>query len=159
MRSPPAGLALAGGRAGERAPRSFPTEKYLAADGIENVIGVLEDIESKRYRGLEFVELNACPGGCVGWCAPGGEPLYSKGQAQPPGKAAAGKPGPLDAEVTAVVNVERTVSYDPAMELGGNAQENYERYIQLQEILAGLPGIDCGSCGAPTCEAFAEEIL
>ena len=22
-----------------------------------------------------------------------------------------------------------------------------------------LPGIDCGSCGAPTCEAFAEDVV
>ena len=41
-------------------------EKHLAADGIENVIKVLEDLEDERLSELDFIELNACPGGCVG---------------------------------------------------------------------------------------------
>ena len=38
-------------------------EKYLAADGIENVIRVLEEIEDERIGELDFIELNACSGG------------------------------------------------------------------------------------------------
>ena len=41
-------------------------ERYLAADGIENVIRVLEEIEDERIGELDFIELNACTGGCVG---------------------------------------------------------------------------------------------
>ena len=44
-------------------------DKYLAADGIENVIRVLDDIETGHFPMLQFVELNACPGGCVGGVA------------------------------------------------------------------------------------------
>ena len=44
-------------------------DKYLAADGIENVIRVLEELEDERIRELEFIELNACAGGCVGGVA------------------------------------------------------------------------------------------
>ncbi|MCL2539720.1 MAG: ferredoxin, partial [Oscillospiraceae bacterium] len=29
----------------------------------------------------------------------------------------------------------------------------------LQELLESLPGLDCGSCGAPTCETFAEDVV
>lgn len=39
------------------------TESYLAADGIENVIRVLEDMEDQKFSNLKFVELNACNGG------------------------------------------------------------------------------------------------
>ncbi|NMA79863.1 MAG: 4Fe-4S binding protein, partial [Clostridiales bacterium] len=42
------------------------SDSYLAADGIENVIRVLEDIEDQKLPNLEFIELNACSGGCVG---------------------------------------------------------------------------------------------
>ena len=45
---------------------SLLNDRYLAADGIENVIRVLEDIEIESHPNLTFVELNACPGGCVG---------------------------------------------------------------------------------------------
>ena len=42
------------------------TDSYLAADGIENAIRVLEDLEDEKFDRLEFIELNACSGGCVG---------------------------------------------------------------------------------------------
>ena len=30
---------------------------------------------------------------------------------------------------------------------------------EMEEILSGLPGLDCGSCGAPTCRAMAEDMV
>lgn len=41
-------------------------DKYLSADGIENIIDVLDKIENGDFPCLEFIELNACNGGCVG---------------------------------------------------------------------------------------------
>ena len=41
-------------------------EKYLAADGIENVVHVLEELDNGSFPDLEFIELDACAGGCVG---------------------------------------------------------------------------------------------
>lgn len=41
-------------------------ENHLAADGIENVIQVLEELEDEKLQELDFIELNACAGGCVG---------------------------------------------------------------------------------------------
>jgi Na+-translocating ferredoxin:NAD+ oxidoreductase RNF subunit RnfB len=29
----------------------------------------------------------------------------------------------------------------------------------IQRFKEALPGIDCGSCGAPTCRAFAEDVI
>jgi hypothetical protein len=41
-------------------------ENYLAVDGIQNVIQVLEEIENNKLNDLEFFEGLACTGGCVG---------------------------------------------------------------------------------------------
>lgn len=30
---------------------------------------------------------------------------------------------------------------------------------RMETIIKDLPGIDCGSCGAPTCRAMAEDIV
>ena len=30
---------------------------------------------------------------------------------------------------------------------------------QIEEITARLPGLDCGSCGSPSCRALAEDIV
>lgn len=58
-------IGISWGRSGGEASGLF-TEEYLAADGIENVIRVLEDMEDQKFTNLKFVELNACNGGCVG---------------------------------------------------------------------------------------------
>ena len=29
----------------------------------------------------------------------------------------------------------------------------------IEELTKKLPGLDCGSCGAPTCMAFAEDVV
>ena len=71
-------------------------EKYLAADGIENVIRVLEEIEDERIGDLDFIELNACSGGCVGGvlcvenplcdCAAAASAEISSGLSEPPSR-------------------------------------------------------------------------
>ena len=37
--------------------------------------------------------------------------------------------------------------------------ESMRMMAKMQEIRKTLPGIDCGACGAPTCRAFAEDIV
>ena len=57
-------------------------DKYLAADGIENVIKVLEEIEDEKLDRLDFVELNACSGGCVGGSLTAENPYVAKARIQ-----------------------------------------------------------------------------
>jgi hypothetical protein len=48
-------------RSGGEATAIF-NSNYLAADGIENVIKVLDQVETGNIPPLEFIELNACAG-------------------------------------------------------------------------------------------------
>lgn len=57
-------------------------DRYLAADGIENVIRVLDQIENADFPELEFVELNACDGGCVGGVMTMANPYIAKARIQ-----------------------------------------------------------------------------
>ena len=34
-----------------------------------------------------------------------------------------------------------------------------DRMEHMNAILEKLPGYDCGACGSPTCESFAEDIV
>ena len=34
-----------------------------------------------------------------------------------------------------------------------------EKWMKIEEITKSLPGFDCGSCGAPTCQTQAEDIV
>ena len=54
---------------------------------------------------------------------------------------------------------DQAMEYQPVLELGGDTSESFARYSEMQRLLAALPGLDCGSCGAPTCKALAEDIV
>ena len=58
------------------------SDKYLAADGIENVIRVLDKIENDDLPRLDFIELDACPGGCVGGVMTVENPFIAKARLQ-----------------------------------------------------------------------------
>ena len=134
-------------------------DSYLAADGIENVIRVLEDLEDEKYPGLDFVELDACAGGCVGGVLQVENPYIAKAKLKtlrrymPVSKNHLGKSIPVE------MLWDKDLVYAPVLELGETRAESFARYSQLQQILEQLPGLDCGGCGAPTCEALAEDVV
>ena len=134
-------------------------EKYLAADGIENVIRVLEDLEDEKYRDLDFVELDACAGGCVGGVLQVENPYIAKAKIKRLRRYVPVSKNHLSGSIPTEMLWDTDLTYAPVLELGGTRTERFERYNQMEEILAELPGLDCGSCGAPTCAALAEDVV
>ena len=51
------------------------------------------------------------------------------------------------------------VVYEPVFSLGATMMESLARLNQVERLVRKLPGLDCGSCGAPTCKALAEDIV
>ena len=137
-------------------------DKYLAADGIENVIKVLDEIEKENFAGLEFVELNACNGGCVGGALNVENPYIAKARLQNLRRYLPVTKSRLAAENR---NVEKRmlwdakVAYSPVMQLDADRGEAMRKMQKIQTISKCFSQIDCGSCGAPTCNALAEDIV
>lgn len=54
-----------------------------------------------------------------------------------------------------------TVPIQPnnVLQLEGTLVERLKKAEQIEEVLRTLPGIDCGSCGSPTCRALAWDIV
>ena len=50
-------------------------------------------------------------------------------------------------------------TYRSATRLGKTIAESMRMMADIQKLKDALPGIDCGSCGAPTCRAFAEDVV
>jgi len=152
-------IGVSWGRSGGEAGGLF-TDDYLAADGIRNVIRVLEDMEDEKLENLKFVELNACDGGCVGGVLQVENPyvaavkLMRLRKYMPVARAHAD-----NAEARAAVPWERHVDYEPVYNLGNSMMESFSRLNQVERLLKKLPGLDCGSCGAPTCRCLAEDIV
>ncbi len=138
-------------------------DKYLAADGIDNVIQVLEQIENNALPNLEFVELNSCPGGCVGGVMTVANPFIAKARLQSlrrylpvtRNSALSKEDGDVPDEV--IIHTElknRRVGSIPETE-----RLSLQDMGKIQELDCILPQIDCGACGAPTCHALAEDIV
>ena len=145
------------GSGGESA--ALLNEKYLAADGIENVIRVLEELEDERIRELDFVELNACSGGCVGGvlCVENG--YVAKARLQRLRKYLPVSQNHLDGGVPRDMEWTEPLEFAPVLKLSQNLEEAMQMMEEIDVICEGLPGLDCGSCGAPTCRALAEDIV
>ena len=54
---------------------------------------------------------------------------------------------------------KRPLEYTPSAQFSDDRDEAMHMLREMEDICRHLPGIDCGSCGAPTCMAFAEDIV
>lgn len=136
-------------------------EKYLAADGIEQVIKVLEELEDEKLRDLDFIELNACPGGCVGGASTVENPFVAKARIQMLRKY-------LPVSRNKFTEKDMTeqamdwffpLKYSPDAPLAEDLSAAMEKVRRIEAMTESFPGLDCGACGAPSCRALAEDIV
>ena len=151
-------IGISWGRSGGEASGLF-TEEYLAADGIENVIRVLEDMEDQKFTNLRFVELNACNGGCVGGVLTVENPYVAEVKLKRLRKYMPVARSHIEGNAEELVKWTKDVQYEPVFNLGNTMMESFARLNQVERLCKKLPGLDCGSCGAPTCKALAEDIV
>ncbi len=152
------GWASSGGEA-----TALFNEAYLAADGIENVNRVLDQIENGNIPSLEFIELNACTGGCVGGVLTMQNPFIAKAKLQTLRRYLPVSQNFLSKEEENTIPdsyfFENLPTYYPISRLSESRSESMRMLLEIQQLKETLPGIDCGSCGAPTCRAFAEDVV
>ena len=135
-------------------------EKYLAADGIENVIRVLEEVEDERIGDLDFIELNACAGGCVGGVLCVENPYVAKARIQRLRKYLPVSQNHLaGGPVPAKMAWEEELEFSNVMTLSSDLKQAMQMMVDINTLEEELPGLDCGACGAPTCRAFAEDVV
>lgn len=137
-------------------------DKYLAADGIDNVIKVLDQIENGSVPPLEFVELNACTGGCVGGVLTMQNPFIAKARLQTLRRYLPVSRNFIDGEEGYIPDdyfFNEMPDYHPISRLSDSIAESMRMMSDIQKLKDSLPGIDCGACGAPNCRAFAEDVV
>lgn len=136
-------------------------EKYLAADGIENVIRVLDQLENGNISQLDFIELNACPGGCVGGVLTIQNPFIAKARLRSlrHGLPVSRNKADSDEYIPDGYLFNDLPQYAPITRLSDNIAESMHMMADIQKIKLKLPNIDCGACGAPNCRALAEDIV
>ena len=65
----------------------------------------------------------------------------------------------IDGEDLSAFFWDEAVEYEPVLELDADFRTAMEKMKTMREIEARLYGMDCGSCGAPSCKALAEDIV
>lgn len=149
------GWATSGGEAA-----AMLGDKYLAADGIENVIRVLEELEDEHIRGVDFIELNACSGGCVGGVLNVENPYVAQARIHNLRKFLPVSLNHLEEGELIRMLWENELAYDADIfRLDKDISKAMDMMSRMEDIYEGLPHLDCGSCGAPTCRALAEDIV
>lgn len=143
--------------------------RSLAIDGIENVFEFLENLENEEISDIDFLELRSCDQSCAGGVLTSCNRFLTverlRNRAERSRKAAPLKDpdrwDDIDDDTEYLVDhiMLGKINPKPAMKLDEDMGRAMVKMERLQKILAFLPGVDCGLCGAPNCRALAEDVV
>lgn len=135
----------------------------LAVDGIDNVIKVFDDLENGAIQRIDFLEANACTGGCLGGPMAIENPFNSYTRMK---KVLRRNENPyyrheiLDENYDEIsVRSEKQLEAIPAMKLDPDMRTALKKMACRDALYEELPQLDCGACGAPSCYAFAQDVV
>ncbi|MGI6161535.1 MAG: [Fe-Fe] hydrogenase large subunit C-terminal domain-containing protein [Christensenellales bacterium] len=134
----------------------------LCVDGIDNVSRVLEELENNNFTGLEFFEGLACTAGCVGGPLVFENNYVAKNRIRQLAENL--KTTGVRPDVHQLADIERwrfdePVAQRPVLKLDDDVEKAMEKMDRIEKLCGLLPGLDCGSCGSPSCRALAEDIV
>jgi iron only hydrogenase large subunit-like protein len=137
----------------------------LAVSGIQYVASVLEEVERGEFKDVDFLELRACTGGCVGGPLSIQNPFVGTVKLKYfVEKYRTKTPYYQEEEMLDFYQQGRFISDKPilprpVMMLDEEISKALDKVERLDRITNQLPGLDCGACGAPNCRALAEDII
>ncbi len=162
-----------GGRTGTRMTRIGGEEEYLKdvkvlyIDGIWNLKKFFEELEEDRIPKFDYIECRVCSYGCVNGLLLSNQNvnlnIYSLKEKERERKN----------EFSTLfdnVNQEEILSEDtiflnekinprPTFILSQDMDTAAKILQEINLVYEILPKLDCGSCGAPSCKAFAEDVV
>ncbi|ULQ60384.1 4Fe-4S dicluster domain-containing protein [Brucepastera parasyntrophica] len=156
---------IAWGRTGGEAEAALADKgySYMAVDGIEACTRVLEAVEDGLLNDIDFLELMACPGGCVGGALTVSNSDLAKHSIRQKEeklgnekKEAGDKRKKVD---PSLCMRKGSIPEKSAFKLDSDYKKAVKMMEEMEEIYKELPGLDCGCCGAPNCHALAEDIV
>lgn len=154
--------ALTNGEASQIKGRS------LAIDGIRNATDFLERLENEEVSGIDFLELRACDESCAGGVLTASnrfltaERLRNQPQNNLPEEEYLHPDDlvPISENkdyLLQQIGIEE-VKPRSMMMLDENMSEAMKKMEKVNRLMQLLPMVDCGICGAPSCQALAQDI-
>jgi iron only hydrogenase large subunit-like protein len=139
--------------------------RALAVSGIHNVISLLEEIERGELQDVDFLELQACTGGCVGGPLNTTNLFVGRVRLRDLIKRFGSKTPYFDErsliEIYGQGHFQATEPFEPRflLPLDEDVAQALIKLERLDQITNSLPGLDCGACGSPSCRALAEDVI
>lgn len=134
-----------------------PTARVVHADGINNAIKILEQLENNNID-ADFIELCSCPGGCVGGPLNVENPFVASGRIENM-IVAESETAPIEKMDISEMFWKKDLEPVYIMKLDDNFMVAMEKMQEFEKIYENMPRLDCGACGAPSCRAQAEDIV
>ena len=152
---------------GER--RICLAKRSYAIDGIENVMDFLDKLENDEVEGVEFLELRACDQSCAGALLSSenrflcGERMYARARkaAERERNGEVARAREMEAYKDFLVENASVEPVQPRsmLTLDKDLAKAYQKLEKINKLKSYLPQVDCGMCGAPTCESFATDVV
>jgi hypothetical protein len=139
----------------------------LAVSGLADILKVFDDIERGNLRNIDFIEAYSCRQGCVGGSLTVENVYISYNKILKLIETLEYeqiKACPDIREVRKLYGqkyffIKGKFEPRPLTPLDKDLAKAIKKRKEKEEIYESLPKIDCGACGAPTCIAFAEDIV
>ncbi|PMQ01643.1 MAG: ferredoxin [Dictyoglomus sp. NZ13-RE01] len=152
---------LWGGLGGESS--FLPEESAISVGGMDEVVKVLEDLERNKFQDIKFLELRACREGCIGGVLNPEDKYVAKKRLMYHIKTTK-EDKELLKKLDNLISISdmllnKAILPRPIWKLDEDMGKALKKMEEMREILKILPGLDCGSCGSPTCSALAEDIV
>ena len=139
--------------------------RCLAIDEIHNVIEFLERMESTtEVRNVDFLELRACDRSCAGGVLAVANRFLTAERVMKRSVKRDKAPLIYSDRLEALSYLKQHITIrplqpNPKLRYEGNIEEVLKKMEQVRKLMCYLPGIDCGACGSPNCQALAEDIV
>ncbi len=147
----------------EKLPGKDSNLSWISVDGINEITSLFESIEDGNLQDVDFVEAEACPSGCSGGPLTIVQSAIAKENLRQRFAQASRIPSdesvPVELKKDVPVCSEEKIHPRPILQLDKDFSKACKMMKEIEEILPELPGLDCGSCGAPNCRALAEDIV
>lgn len=138
--------------------------KCIAVDGIHNAIKFLERLENGNVPNVDFLEIRACDRSCAGGILLTQNRFLTVERLKNRAKKYPSSEKMIQFENYNFNELEKKVITDeilprPMLRFGSDMAKAINRMERARSIMCHLPGIDCAACGAPTCQALAEDMV
>ncbi|MFC2139320.1 [Fe-Fe] hydrogenase large subunit C-terminal domain-containing protein [Bacteroidota bacterium] len=143
-------------------PHHLNSERCISVIGMDNIKMILDDIEDSKLRNVDYIEAFTCMQGCIGGAFCVENPYISRHNSimlerRYGDTKSFNQDEFLKKYEAKYYFMEHDVLPRPTRSLDPDIATSIKRMKQKERILQKLPKKDCGICGAPTCETFAED--